>query len=42
MLKPSDVALFQKRLDKKNPPKPEAKKAPEPRDPKPPSPPKAA
>lgn len=42
MLKPSDVALFQKRLDKKPPSKPESKKAPEPRDPKPPSPPKAA
>lgn len=39
MLKPSDVALFQKRLDKKAPSKPEAKKPPEP---KPPSPPKAA
>ena len=42
MLKPSDVALFQKRLDKKAPPKSESKKAPEPKDPKPPSPPKAA
>ncbi len=42
MLKPSDVLLFQKRLDKKAPPKPEGKKAPEPKDPKPPSPPKAA
>jgi hypothetical protein len=42
MLKPSDVALFQKRLDKKAPPKPESKKAPDPKGPKPPSPPKAA
>ena len=42
MLKPSDVLLFQKRLDKKAPPKAESKKAPEPKDPKPPSPPKAA
>lgn len=42
MLKPSDVALFQKRLDKKAPAKPESKKAPEPKGPKPPSPPKAA
>jgi len=30
MLKPSDVALFQKRLDKKAPAKPESKKPPEP------------
>ena len=29
MLKPSDVALFQKRLDKKPPPKAEPKKSPE-------------
>lgn len=42
MLKPSDVLLFQKRLDKKSPPKPESKKPPEPKGPKPPSPPKAA
>jgi hypothetical protein len=42
MLKPSDVLLFQKRLDKKAPQKPESKKAPDPKDPKPPSPPKAA
>jgi hypothetical protein len=41
MLSPKDVALFQKRLDKKAP-KSEEKKAPEPKDPKPPSPPKAA
>jgi hypothetical protein len=39
MLSPKDVALFQKRLDKKAPAKPESKKPPEP---KPPSPPKAA
>jgi hypothetical protein len=30
MLSPKDVLLFQKRLDKKAPPKPEPKKAPEP------------
>lgn len=30
MLKPSDVALFQKRLDKKAPAKPEPKKPPQP------------
>ena len=40
MLNPSDVALYQKRLDKKAPPKPEAKKPPEP--PKGSPPPKAA
>ena len=40
MLKPSDVALFQKRLDKKAPQKPEPKKPPEP--PKDSPPPKAA
>lgn len=45
MLKPSDVLLFQKRLDKKAPPKPEPKKPPEPPSdgpPRPPSPAKAA
>lgn len=45
MLKPSDVLLFQKRLDKKAPTKPEPKKPPEPpkgAPPGPPFPPKAA
>jgi hypothetical protein len=45
MLKPSDVLLFQKRLDKKAPTKPEPKKPPEPpkgAPPSPPFPPKAA
>ena len=45
MLKPSDVALFQKRMDRKAP-KPEAKKPPEPpkggKKPPPDFPPKAA